>query len=627
MTERAGTQQDRKAAHEDARALPDDTGFQPGEVFEQSGMPGDRVGARQAGDAAPSRPREAGQLDTLDRYLRGAVSRQTGGVSYWAALQAWEDWAYHMAGSPLRQARLAMETAITGWSLATQAMLPPPLRAAYPAFTAERGDHRFESPAWKRAPYDLFAQTHLAREALWKTATEPLAGVRAHHMRRVCFMGLQMLRAASPSNLAMTNPDVLDTIRASGGQCLRRGAQLYLDDLRTLARDGNLAGRVTHEIGRDIAATPGKVIYRNRLIELIQYSPQTDEVEAEPILIVPAWIMKYYILDLSRHNSLIRYLVEQGFTVFCISWRNPDSDDRDLTLEDYRRDGVMAAIDTVCDAVPGEKIHAVGYCLGGTILSVAAAAMGRDEDERLATMSLLAAQTDFTEAGELMMFTDESQIAALEDLMAVQGYLDAAQMSGAFYYLRANDLVWSRMVERYLKGIDREISDFDAWFTDPTRMPARMHSQYLRWLFEENRLVQGYFEAGGRPVTLKDITMPIFALGAEKDHIAPWRSVHKIGLFAGAETDFILSGGGHNSAVVSPPAKRGAYYRQKTIGDCDDYIGPDAWVDDAPKQPGSWWPAWRDWLRERSSPERAGARTPEASRVICEAPGRYVHQR
>jgi polyhydroxyalkanoate synthase len=465
------------------------------------------------------------------------------------------------------------------------------------------------------------------REYLWKLATEPLPGVRAHHMRRVWLMGMQILRATSPSNFAGMNPEVMREIEATGGRCLLKGARLFRDDLDVLVREGSLAKRMVHKLGTDIAASPGSVVFRNDLIELIQYAPSTDEVRREPILIVPAWIMKYYILDLAPENSLIRYLVSEGFTVFCISWRNPDADDRELCLEDYRRQGVMAAIDAVCDIVPDHRIHGVGYCLGGTMLAVAAAAMRRDGDDRLATMSLLAAQTDFAEAGELMMFTDESQISTLEDVMAVQGYLDAAQMSGAFYYLRANDLVWSRLVDRYLKGIDREVTDFDAWFTDPTRMPARMHSQYLRWLFLENRLAQGNYEADGEPVALKDIDLPVFALGAERDHIAPWRSVHKIGLFTGGETHFLLSGGGHNSAVVSPPGKPKAYYRQRTIGGCDFYIDPDNWVEEAAMESGSWWPVWRDWLSQRSEPAPIPARPIETDRILCDAPGTYVHQR
>ncbi|HSC98352.1 MAG TPA: alpha/beta fold hydrolase, partial [Casimicrobiaceae bacterium] len=386
-------------------------------------------------------------------------------------------------------------------------------------------------------------------------------------------------------------------------------------------------GAEVFEPGKTVAVTKGRVIYRNRLIELIQYQPTTASVRPEPILIVPAWIMKYYILDLSPHNSLVKYLVDHGYTVFMISWINPGPEDRDIAFDDYRTLGVMAALDAVSAIVPKRKIHGVGYCLGGTLLAIAAAAMARDNDERFGTVSFFAAQADFTEAGELTLFVNESQLAFLEDTMWEQGFLDARQMSGAFQLLRSNDLVWSRVLHEYLMGERPRMTDLLAWNADGTRMPYRMHAEYLRHLFLDNDLAEGRYVAGGRPVALSDIRIPTLAVGTETDHVAPWRSAFKLHLLMDTEITFVLTNGGHNAGVVSEPGHRGRVYRVATRKADGRYIDPDVWATQAQRKDGSWWPEWLQWLSERSgeatTPPAMGASDPRYQ-AICEAPGTYV---
>jgi polyhydroxyalkanoate synthase len=386
-------------------------------------------------------------------------------------------------------------------------------------------------------------------------------------------------------------------------------------------------GAEQFQVGRNIAVTPGKVVYRNHLIELIQYAPSTDKVRPEPVLIVPAWIMRYYILDLSPENSLVKYLTDRGFTVFMISWRNPGPDDRDLGMEAYRTRGVMDALGAVTQIVPNHQVHAVGYCIGGTLLAIAAATMARDGDDRLKSITLLAAQTDFTDAGELMLFINESQLSFIEDMMWEQGFLDSRQMAGAFQLLRSSDLIWSRMVRDYLLGERRPMTDLMAWNADSTRMPYRMHSEYLRHLFLDNDLAEGRYVAAGKPVALSDIRAPIFAVGTTWDHVAPWRSTYKLHLQVDTEVTYLLGTGGHNMGIVSPPGIDHRSFQVMTKRPDERYLDPEAFQALAPRQEGSWWPQCIRWLEARSgewtAPPAMGAPGYEP---LAEAPGTYVLQ-
>jgi polyhydroxyalkanoate synthase len=571
--------------------------------------------------------REPHPHENLDRASRAAVALMTGGVSPHAFIAAWSDWALHIARAPGRQLELAERAQENMAKLMKQAISPD--SEVSPAFTPKPYDHRFHHPGWQKAPFNAWSQGFLAVQDWWDYATDHLRGLRPEDADRTRFMARQMLDLMSPSNFPAINPEIIEQTLACQGRNLAEGGANFVHDyLNTLAQVHDSAPE-GYQIGKDLACTPGEVVFRNDLFELIQYTPQTDKVQAEPILIVPAWIMKYYILDLSPHNSMVRYLVEQGYTVFMISWCNPTSDQAELSLEDYRQKGVMAALDAVNAIVPDKQVHAVGYCLGGTMLAIAAAAMARDNDTRLASITLMAAQIDFLEAGELLLFLDESQIAFLEDIMHEKGYLDRPQMARAFSTIRSEDLIYSRAVRRYFLGQEDMPTDMGVWVTDTTRMPARMHSEYLRGLFLENRLTAGRFAVEERVIALKDISAPIFAVGTETDHIAPWRSVYKTQLFTDNDLTFVLTSGGHNGGIVNEPEAERGHFRIARRPAGALYDGPDAWFAQNAAQPGSWWSEWADWLKARSSgvtsPPATGA-SEKGFPPLGAAPGTYVHQ-
>ncbi|PZU95149.1 MAG: poly-beta-hydroxybutyrate polymerase [Chelatococcus sp.] len=563
--------------------------------------------------------------------MREALSSQfSGGLSPQALALAFFDWSIHLAAAPGKRMELAYKAGRKASRLAAYMATALTQPGAPACIEPLPGDNRFNDGSWHRQPYCCWAQAFLLGQQWWHNATHEVPGVSPHHEDVVSFAARQMLDMFSPSNLPFTNPQVMARTMETGGANFAQGFRNWVEDVGRQVSGRPPVGTEDFVVGRDVAVTPGKVVFRDHLIELIQYAPATENVVAEPILIVPAWIMKYYILDLSPGNSLVRFLIEKGHTVFCVSWRNPTAEDRDLGMEDYRK-SLMAALDAVGAIVPERKIHAAGYCLGGTLLSIAAAAMARAGDDRLASLTLLAAQTDFTEPGELALFIDPSQLHFLESMMWNRGYLSADQMAGAFQLLRSNDLIWSRAVHDYLMGERSSMFDIMAWNADSTRMPYRMHAEYLHRLYLDNELASGRFLVDGRPAALQNIRVPIFSVGTERDHVAPWRSVHKIHLLTDVEVTFVLTSGGHNAGIVSEPGRPNRRFRIATRRHGDVWSGPDEWFAAADLRSGSWWTAWGDWLTERSSPEHVPAPAMGAPArgyaPLADAPGTYVLQR
>lgn len=489
-------------------------------------------------------------------------------------------------------------------------------------------DRRFDDPHWDEWPYGLYQQAFLLTQQWLDVAAGDPGGVTHHHEEVVRFTLRQMLDLAAPTNFIATNPVVQQRIAETGGMCLIDGTRNLAEDWQRLLRRQPPAGTEQFRVGENLAVSPGKVVYRNELIELIQYAPATEKVRLEPILVVPAWIMKYYVLDLSPELSLVRYLVGQGFTVFMISWRNPGSEHRHLTLEDYRRLGVIAALDAVTAITGASHVHGCGYCLGGTLLAIAAAAAERDGESRFASLTLLAAQNEFSEPGEIGLFIDPAQVHFLEDMMWQRGYLDSSQMGGAFQMLRSSDLVWSRAVQDYLLGERGPVSELMAWNADGTRLPYTMHSEYLRRLFLNDDLAEGRYNVDGRPVSLADLRMPLFVVGTETDHVAPWRSVFKIHLLTGAAIRFVLTSGGHNAGIVSPPGKK-RHYRLSDQPAGSNHFDSESWLRTTLCQDGSWWPEWVEWLNEKSTectPPPPMGDGGKGYAPVADAPGTYVLQ-
>ena len=573
-------------------------------------MPGDgKTSRREAGERNPT--------NVLDHVLHAAIVEASGGFSPLSLWRAWIDWGLHLAISPGRELELA------GLALTEAAAAPgAPLEG-------RAVDKRFRDEAWRQWPFSMWAGQFLALERWWDAATRDLPGADPHNLALANFLGRQALDATAPTNFLFTNPVALGRTREELGANLARGAANFWRDFAAARRGERPQAALAWRPGETVALTKGAVVRRTRLAEVIQYLPATETVRPEPIVIVPEWIMKYYILDLEPRDSLIKALTEAGFTVFAISWRNPTGDDRDIGFEDYCDDGVRPALEAALAISGASRAHLMGYCIGGALAAVTASAMARDGDDRLQSLSLLAAQVDYTEAGELKLFIDHSQIAAIENLMWEKGVFEGSRMGGAFNMLRSNDLIWSKLIHHYLMGEPETMNAMAAWSTDTTRMPYRMHRDYLQQFYLDNDFAEGRFRLGGRPVTPRDIRLPIFALGTETDHVAPWRSVFKIHQFADAEVTFALTNGGHNQGVISPPGRPGRRFRIKTTKHEAPRPDPEAWFEAAAPREGSWWSAWFDWLKAHSGapvgPPPLG-RAEAGLAPLCEAPGTYVRE-
>ncbi len=500
--------------------------------------------------------------------------------------------------------------------------------AVEPVIEPARGDRRFKHADWEQNQvFDFLKQSYLVTAKWAQDMVQDAEGVDDRTRKRADFYVQQIANALSPTNFLATNPAVLNETIESNGENLVRGVQHLIEDLER--GEGQLAIRQTDmdafEVGKNMALTPGKVVFQNDLIQLIQYSPTTETVYKRPLLIVPPWINKFYILDLNPDKSFIRWNVEQGITVFVISWANPDMRLAQKSFEDYMNDGILAALDAIQKATGEKDVNAIGYCIGGTLLAATLAYMAAKEDKRIKSATFFTTQVDFVNAGELLVFVDEDQVSAVERKMEEKGYLEGRSMATAFNMLRSNDLIWSYVVNNYLLGKDPFPFDLLFWNADSTRMPAATHSFYLRECYLNNHLSQGKMELGGVKLDLKKVKIPVYNLAAREDHIAPLPSVFEIGKYMGGTTRLVVAGSGHIAGVVNAPQFNKYQYwtndgsKAKTL---------DAWLEGAEEHPGSWWPDWKKWLGRRSG-KQVPARKPGDGKlkVIEAAPGSYVRVR
>ena len=501
-------------------------------------------------------------------------------------------------------------------------------REEAPVIQPMPGDRRFRDPAWQEnAVFDFIRQSYLLTARFMQKTAADVTGLDEHTRQKIAFYTRQFVDAMAPSNFVMTNPEVLRTTVETGGENLVKGLENMLDDLER--GKGRLAIRMTDldqfKPGENIAATPGKIVFQNALMQLIQYAPSTPTVHRRPLLIVPPWINKFYILDLRPQNSFIRWAVAQGHTVFVISWVNPDASLALKGFDDYMVEGPLAALDAIAKATGEAGVNAVGYCIGGTLLAITLAYMAKRGDHRIASATYLTTMVDFSEAGELGVFIDEEQIQTLEARMADHGVLDGADMAATFNMLRANDLIWSFVVNNYLLGKEPFPFDLLYWNADSTALPAAMHSFYLRNMYQENRLVRpGGIAVKGVPIDLTQIEVPSFILATKEDHIAPWRSCYAATRLYRGPTTFCLAGSGHIAGVINPPeARKYAHWTSRKRPPA-----PEQWLEEAKQVEGSWWTGWDRWVARFGHGE-VPAREPGAGglEVIEDAPGSYVKRR
>jgi polyhydroxyalkanoate synthase len=511
------------------------------------------------------------------------------------------------------------------WASAVKRLAGEP---AAPAATPAEGDKRFSDPEWSQNQFfDFLKQAYLLTAQWADKLVADAADLSPHTKQKAEFYIRQITNALAPTNFVLTNPELLRETLTSNADNLVRGMHMLAEDIQR--GGGHLKIRQSDssmfEVGRNLAITPGKIIHQNELMQLIQYAPSTETVFKRPLLIVPPWINKFYVLDLTLEKSFIKWCIDQGLTVFCISWVNPDERLAQKTFDDYVRQGPLAALDAIKDAIGEDKVHAIGYCVGGTLLAITLAAMAARGDERIASATLFASQVDFTYAGDLKVFVDEEQVSALEKRMAERGYLDSRSMATVFNLLRSNDLLWPYVINNYLKGKAPFPFDLLYWNSDATRMPAANHSFYLRNCYLDNKLAKGQMTIGNTPIDLKAVRIPIYNLATREDHIAPAKSVMFGSKFFGGDVRFVVAGSGHIAGVINPPQKNKYQY----------WTGPkprsadiESWLAKAKEHPGSWWPDWLAWITKQS-PTQAPARVPGAGALksIEDAPGSYVKVR
>ena len=489
----------------------------------------------------------------------------------------------------------------------------------------EKGDRRFRHEGWAEQPaFNAIKQSYLLMSKWLRDQVQSVEGLDEHTAEKVEFFTERYLDALSPTNFAATNPAVLEKVIETKGANLVHGLKNMLEDLE--AGKGELRIRMTDtsafELGKNVATTPGKVVFQNRMFQLIQYTPSTDTVLKRPLLVIPPWINKYYIMDLQPKNSLLKWLVDQGHSVFVVSWVNPDESYADTEFVDYVTDGVITAVDVVEQATGESDINMIGYCIGGSLLATTLAYMKAKGDQRVKSATFLTTMIDFSDPGELGVFIDEEQICGLEKKMNDSGYLDGTQMAGAFNLMRANDLIWSFYINNYLLGNDPRPFDLLYWNSDSTRMPAKMHAWYLRNLYLENNLCKpGGVTIAGVPIDISKVDIPVCFVSAVEDHIAPWKSTYAGARLFSGDTRFILGGSGHIAGIINPPAASKYNYR---VSDQlpDD---PETWAASAEAVDGSWWPVWDRWVKQLSD-QQVAARHPgeRGMRLIEDAPGSYV---
>jgi polyhydroxyalkanoate synthase subunit PhaC len=565
--------------------------------------------------AAYLKPREAGRIESDNAELIDMVKTLGHVAEYWLS-------------DPQRSLQLQSDLGRGFLELWAQSARRLTGEDPDPVITPDPRDKRFSDPEWTSNQFfDFLKQAYLLTAQFSHRLVNDAHNLDPLTRQKAEFYMRQIVNAIAPSNFVLTNPELLRDTLSSKGENLARGMHMLAEDIQ--AGGGDLRIRQTDtsffEVGRNLASTPGKVIFENDLMQLIQYSPATKTVFKVPIMIVPPWINKFYVLDLTPEKSFIKWCVDQGLTVFVISWVNPDGHLAAKTFEDYMDEGPLAALDAIKKATGENKVHAAGYCVGGTLLAITLAHMAANGDQRIATSTFFASQVDFTYSGDLKVFADEEQISALEKQMAERGYLDSRKMANTFNLMRSNDLIWPYIINNYFKGKSPPPFDLLYWNADATRMPAANHSFYLRNCYLENKLARGEMEIAGQTLDLKKVKTPVYNLATREDHIAPAKSVLFGSKFFGGPVRFVLSGSGHIAGVINPPDRQKYQY---WTGAKPTGADVNKWRTHATEHPGSWWPDWLDWLKSHSK-TKVAARKPGSGKLkpIEDAPGRYVKVR